>query len=262
MTLRPRYLAGVLAVGLALTACSSSGSSTPPAVVTSQATTTSPPPTTFSSSPVTVPSTPPVSAPATGTAPSEDALNAVVVQQSDVPAGYTSAAPDASSDDDAANEAKVVQCVGSTDVNPTDRIEEVHSNDFAKDPQTVSSDATSYKSQAAVDALVAVIQNPKAQGCFDAFEREQVASLGGTVNSSNVTINAGSSGGPSNVVALLQGTVNVTIQGQKATVNVVEGFIEGRQLLATVSVVALNTAVDVNLFKQVGAAVANRAAAA
>jgi hypothetical protein len=156
----------------------------------------------------------------------------------------------------------VVQCVGGTGVNPADRIEEVHGSDFAKDPQTVSSDATSYKSQAAVDALVAVLQNPKAQGCFDAFEREQVATLGGSVTSSKVTISPGNNGGPNNVVALLQGTIDVTIQGQKATVNVLEGFIQGRQLLATVSVVGLNADVDIDLFKAAGAAVANRAAAA
>jgi hypothetical protein len=259
MTMRPTYLAGVLAIGLALTACSSSGggTATPPPVTPSTPATTSAPPAVITTPPVVTSS----SAPTGGTAPTHDALTGIVVQQGDVPAGYTSAAPDTSSDD-AANQAKVVQCVGSTAVDPTDRIEEVHGNDFAKDPQTVSSDATSYKSQAAVDALVAVLQNPKAQGCFDAFEREQVATQGGSVISSKVTITPGNNGGPSNVVALLRGTVVVKLQGQKITVNVVEGFIQGRQLLATVSVVGVNTAVDVNLFKAVGAAVANRAAAA
>ena len=49
------------------------------------------------------------------------------------------------------------------------------------------------------------------------------------------------------MVALLQGTVDVTVQGHEATVNVVEGFIQGRQLLATISVVApVNADVDVN----------------
>jgi hypothetical protein len=259
--LRPRYLAGVLAIGLALTACSSSSNGTPPAVVTSQATTTSPPPTTFSSSPVTTPSTPPVSAPATGTAPSEAALNAIVAQQGDVPTGYTGQAPDTSSDD-STNEQQIVQCVGATNVNPADKIQEVHGNDFVQNPQTISSDATSYKSQAAVDALVSVITNSKAQDCFDKLLKQQVEASGGTVTSANITITPGSNGGPSNVFALLQGSVDVTAQGQKATLNVIEAFIQGRQLVSTVSVEAINANADVNAFKQVGLAVATRAAAA
>ena len=209
-------------------------------------------------------STPPVtssSAPVGGTAPTHDALTGIVVQQGDVPAGYTSQAPDTSSDDQA-NQAKIVNCVGSTAVNAADRIEEVHGNDFVKDPQTISSDVTSFKSQAAVDALVSVITDPKAQNCFDAVLREQVASSGGTVKSATVTITPGTNGGPSNVAALLQGTVTIMVQGQQATVNVVEGFITGRQVLATISTEAIGADVDVDAFKAAGAALATRAAAA
>lgn len=256
--MRSRFVVIVIGAGLAVTACSSSGGGSPtPAPTTSSSTTsaiTTPPPTTSTSAASS-------SSAVSGSAPSHDALTAIVAQQSDLPAGYTSAPPDSSSDDQA-NQAKVVSCVGSTSVNPADRIEEVHSNDFSQDPQTVSSDVTSFKSQAAVDALVSVLQDPKAGNCFDAIVREQVASSGGTVTAANVTLTPGNNGGPSNVVALLQATVSITVQGQKATVNVVEGFIQGRQLLASVSVQSINADVDVNVFKQVGAAVANRAAAA
>lgn len=266
MTLRPSYLAGVLAIGLAVTACSSSGSTPPPAPATTPVitpvTTPTAPTTSSSSSPVTFPTTPPAtSAPATGTAPSETTLQAIVAQQADVPAGYTSQAPDTSSDDDS-SEQKIVQCVGATDVNPSDKIQEVHGNDFVKSPQTISSDATSYKSQAAVQALVNVITNSKAQDCFNQLLQQQVESSGGTVTSSNIQISPGNNGGPSNVVALLQGTVKVSAQGQKATLNVIEAFIQGRQCLATVSLEAINAAADVSAFKQVGLAVANRAATA
>jgi hypothetical protein len=267
MTLHPRFLAGVVAIGLAVTACSSSSTngtpatqpSTPP---TTQATTTSAPPPTTSSSTVSFPSTPPAtSAPATGSAPSQDKLKAIVVQQSDVPSGYSGSPSDSSSDDDSSQQ-QIVQCVGGSGVNASDKIDEEHSDDFVKNPQTVSSDATSYSSQAAVDALVSVITNPKAQDCFNQLLKQQVEASGGSVTSANITITPGRNGGPSNVVALLQGRVDVTASGEKLTLNVIEGFIEGKQLLATVSVEAINAAADVNLFKQVGLAVANRAAAA
>ena len=258
MTLRRSSLAGLLVTGLALTACSSSGGGGTP--------TTAPPTTqasTATTSAVTTPTAPTTAGSGTssGTGPSHDALAAVVLQQADVPTGYT-AQPPSSSTDEEANQAKVVACVGSTSVDPAARIEEVHSNDYVKQPQTISSDATSYTSQDAVSALVSVIQNDKAESCFDTLLREQVAATGGTVDSSNITITSGNNGGPSNVVAVLQGTVKLTSQGQQATVNIVEIFIQGRQVLATVSGQATNTTVDVPSLQHAATAVAGRAATA
>jgi hypothetical protein len=204
-----------------------------------------------------------VSAPATGTAPSSDALKAIVVQQSDVPSGYAGQAADTTSSDDDATEAQIVSCVGATGVNPADKVDEQHSDDFVKDPLTISSDATSYASQAAADAVVSVVQNPKAQSCFQTLLQQQVAASGGSVQSANITITPGApSGAPSNVVALLTGSITVTAQGQQATINVWEAFIKGRQVLATVSGEALGAQVDTSVVQQVAGAVAQRAAAA
>jgi hypothetical protein len=185
----------------------------------------------------------------------------IVVQQGDV-SGYT---PKAATPDDATALLQVVACVGSTSVNPVDQIEKVQSDDFVQGQVTITSDATSYKSRAAVDALTALIQNPKAESCLEQLLKQQVEANGATVDSVSVkvTANPGDSGGPSNVVALLKGSITVTAQGQHATLNVAQAFITGRQLTATVGVQAVNTQPDLNaLFGQVVVPVATRAAAA
>ena len=259
--------AAVIASALAITACSSSGGGTPTpapstsASTTSAVTTPSPAPST-SSAGSSSPSASTGTGTGTGTAPSHDVLSGLVVQASDLPTGFTSQPHDTTTDDDT-NQQQIVACVGSTSVNPADKIEEVNSDDFVKDPLTISSDATSYTSQAAVDALVQVIQNPKAEDCFKTLLQQQVASSGGSVTAADIQVTPGTNGGPSNVVAVLQGKVDITVSGQQASVRVAEVFIEGRQLLATVSGEAINAPVDLDVLeKQVATALCTRVAAA
>lgn len=235
-----RLVAGLIASGLVLTACSSSGGNRPassaPASVTSSS---SPPPSSAATTPPPVTSS---SAPGTSGAPSHDTLAGIVLQPSDLP-GYTSKP---STPDDDTTQQQVVACVGSTSVNPADKIEEVKSDDFSQGSTTVSSSATSYKTQAAVDALTAVIRDPKAQGCLEQSLKQQLAASGATVKSIDLTVTTQIPGAPPSVIALLKGQVDVAAQGQEATIYLAQAFLAGKQLTGTVNLESINTPLDLN----------------
>lgn len=89
-------------------------------------------------------------------------LQLIVLQPADLSAGWkgTPYQPDPS---EAADQAAFAKCVGvrSTDADKA----EANSDDFARGDATVSSSATSFRSQSDVDADVAALHSPKLSTC-------------------------------------------------------------------------------------------------
>jgi hypothetical protein len=259
MARRGLYAAALAAAALTMASCSSSssgghgstaisGSVTPPPVTTSNAG-----PTGSTSSGSTTSGT-----------PTHQQLQQIVLQQTDLPAGWTGkpTSPDAGNSD---VDTQVQACIGGAQISQSDQVDKVQSDDFNQGESTISSDAASYKSQEAVDNRKAAITSPKADSCFNqALQEELKTSLpaGTTVNNLNFHLTPGSNGGPSNVVATAVGTVTVTAQGQTVTVYVSDAFISGNLVTATVQFEGLGQPIDSAVQAAAIKAVSDRVAAA
>jgi hypothetical protein len=207
-------------------------------------------------------SSPPASsAPSTG-APTAAALAKIVVQQSDLPAGWTGKPAQGQGSPDADLQAQLLRCVGGK-IDESQRVAHVDGDDFTQGQLTISSDATSYKTQAEVDNRSAIISSPRAGTCLNQIVRtllQRQLPAGTTLNGVAIALTSGSNGGPPNVVATEKGQITVSAQGQSATVYLDAAFIRGRQLTATVEFEGIGQRVDANLQASVIAAVAARAA--
>lgn len=273
MTVHTKYLTGLVALGLALTACTSSsgnGNGTTP-TPTQGASTGGAPTFPLASSPP-ASSTPPSSpaqssAPVGGSVPSKATLQGILLKQAEVPAGYTSVTPSPDSSDDASSAQQLIACVGGISANPQqDKVDKVESEFSNPQHASLSSDATSYKSQDDVDALVSVIKSPKADTCFNELIKKELQTSvpsGTKIGNLSVHLTPGSSGGPSNVVGTANASVTIASgQGQSITVHLVSVFISGKQLAASVDAETLGGPIDTTALGKAVLAVAGRAASA
>jgi hypothetical protein len=197
--------------------------------------------------------------------PSHAALMSIGLQTGDLPSGWTAVKPTAASSDDSALQSQVTTCEGASKVNAANRIEQVASDDYNQGNNTVSSSATSYKTQTEVTNRLAVILSSKADTCFtQAFRSELTKTLpaGATLGNIAFHITSGSSGGPSNVVGSASGTVTLTEQGQTAALYLNDVFIKGPLLGVTVQFTGIGAPIGAAVQKQVIAKVAARAAKA
>jgi hypothetical protein len=198
------------------------------------------------------------------TPPSADALQSAVLQDEDLPAGWRGTAYDPSSDDDDDDDgtAALLKCIGAED-NSADEVEEAHSPDFSSEEgSSISSSATSFRSQEAIEADVAVFSDPAAPGCFAEQMSTGLADsglpAGTTVGEPQISFTAGSGGGPSNVVASATGTIPVTVSGQQITFYLDVAFITGRLTEASVEFFGVGAPVPADLQSSLVAAVADR----
>ena len=222
---------------LLLTACSSASDSSNVLNVplhTPTATSTS---TGVAGAPSTVPS---------GTKPATAAqLKAVVVQASEVPAGWQAAPPsddDSDDPDDAADSAQLAKCLDARDTS-ADILVNVDSAQFILGDATIDSSATSYRSQDSINSDVATLRNPKLSGCWTPVLRKAFESgltstdvaVDATVDASSVRVELNPSGQPSNVAAIVDWTTKITAYGQKLPVYVRMVFIAGPLIEAEVT---------------------------
>jgi hypothetical protein len=234
--------AGCIAV---LAACGGSSSNT-----TSTVGSTSAP---SSSSPAASPSPSPASLPQ---------LQKIVLQPTDLPAGWK-ATPYQADPTDAADQAAWVKCVGARNTD-ADIVAEADSDDFTRGDAYISSYATSYRSQSAVDADTGALLSPKASPCEEQLLKKQVATslpAGAKVESVSVNITPGSAGGPANVVATGVGTIKVSASGQQLVFYLTVAFITGPLIEAEVESENVGRPVRASLVNSLVATVANRAAA-
>ncbi len=243
--------------GLLLTACGSSSSSgtgstaSPSGSGSSSAPTATTPTSTASS----------LTATASGPAPTKAQLQKINLQASDLPATYKATAPGSDSDDSSLD-SQLAACTGVHGAPESHKVATAVSDDFELDNVTVSSDFSSYRSAGDVTADVAQLKSPKINQCLNtAFKTvlAKSAGAGTTVTAATIQLTQGSGGGPSNVVALATGVVDLTVNGQKAAVYLGVAFITGPQLDGSVTFVGANKPLDTATQTSVLKAVATRA---
>jgi len=183
-----------------------------------------------------------------------------VLQSADLPSGWKGA-PYKPDPHDAANTAALMSCVGARNTDP-DKVAEAHSDDFALGDASISSSASSYRSQSDLDSDVAMLHSPKLSACFEQMVKKQLAAslpAGATIDSASITITPGSAAGPANVVATGAGTIKVRVNGQQVPVYLTVAFITGPLIEAEVDTENVGTPVPASVVTPLVATVATRA---
>jgi hypothetical protein len=187
-------------------------------------------------------------------------LKKIVFQPADLPSGWKAAAyqPDPN---DSANNAALMKCVGARNTG-SDKVAEAHSDNFALGNATISSSATSYRSQSDLVSDVATLHSPKLSPCFGQMVKKQLAAslpAGATTESASIKITPGSAGGPASVVATGTGTITVRVNGQQVPVYLSVAFITGPLIEAEVDAENVGTPVPASVVNRLVATVATRA---
>ena len=189
-------------------------------------------------------------------------LKKIVLQASDRPAGWKATPYEPDPSGDAAFNAALMKCVGARNTD-SDKVAEAHSDDFELIDASISSSASSYRSQSAVDADVATLHSPKLSSCYgQAVKNRLAASLpaGSTIESVSIKITPGSAGGPANVVATGTGTAKISVDGHPATLYSTVAFITGPLIEAEVDTANVGTPVPASAVNAQVTSVAARAA--
>jgi hypothetical protein len=160
-------------------------------------------------------------------------LQAIVLQATDLPAGWSGATHQADPSD-AASSAAFAACLGVRNTYP-DKAAHVDSQDFTQGNTTIVSTGDSFKSPSDVQSDVASLTSPKLVPCL----KQQAASglsNGQTLDSFDLTFTPGSGGGPSNIVATISGSFTVTDSGQQQKVYLTSVYITGPSIETDVNV--------------------------
>jgi hypothetical protein len=194
-----------------------------------------------------------------GAPPTEAALKAMVLQQSDLPTGWTGTAyqPDPT---DAKNKAQFAQCTGHRNTE-SDKVSEVHSDDYNSGPSQLSSQATSYSSADAIAEDTAAMQSPKATSCYEQMAKTAIpASMPAGMKVEHLTVKIGkpSAGDPSNVIAWGDATVVVSQDGKQTTVYTAAAFIVGPLVEAEVDFTNVGSPIPESVRQQLATIVADR----
>ena len=198
-----------------------------------------------------------------GTPPSRATLTSVVLKTSDIPSGYKGTPFKADSGDNTDIITQLQSCVGVSGIKNSDKLRQVHSEDFTKGQFTISSDATAFKSQSAVDSRVKVLKSPKINSCLNTtFDAELSRSLPSSASAANtdIKIKQGSDGGPSDIIATGAGNLIIQANGQSAPAYFAVSFVRNGLLTASVSYFSLGATIDDSLRHKLDRAVANRVA--
>ncbi|MGN6608827.1 MAG: hypothetical protein ACTHMS_17680 [Jatrophihabitans sp.] len=264
---RPRHGLQLAAAGaLALVAaCSSSTSGTG----SGAGAPSSPPASSAASGPSssTPVSTPPSSAPgAPSSAPSSSApaadLQGLVLQASDLPSGWKGTPRTDNQAQDQAEQRKLVACVGTGADTSADRVGRADSEEFESGQSQLSSDVTAWRTQDAVDANVALLNQPRTNSCYQQQIRDALAAqlpAGTTLDRVDVKLTPAGAGS-GNVVATADGTIVATAGSQHITIRLGAAFITGKQLTGTVQWVGIGAPVPAAVVQAAVTAVAKRIA--
>jgi hypothetical protein len=188
-------------------------------------------------------------------------LQKIVLQAADLPSGWKEA-PHQPDPNESADNAAFVKCVGAPNTY-SDKVAEANSDDFAHGYASITSSATSYRSQSDLDADVATLHSPKLSRCFEKLTKKQLAasmSAGSRIDSVSIKITPGSAGGPANVVATGTGTITVRVNGQQVPVYLTVAFITGPLIEAEINAENVGTPLPASLVNPLVATVATRAA--
>ncbi|MFL6162532.1 MAG: hypothetical protein ACJ74U_09895 [Jatrophihabitantaceae bacterium] len=258
MSLKTISGVGVLACAtMLLAACggSSGNPDRPAATTTSSGNSTSSSGNSASASSST-PSPSPTATPATAAQ-----LKKIVLQPADLP-GWKATPAEPDSPSDASDQAKLVACAGGKNTD-ADKLADVSSDDFALGDATVSSSASSYKSQSDLDADIALLHSPKLSTCYQNLAKSAMATslpAGTTIDSVSVKVSPGPGTGPANVAGAGVATVMVRANGQQVPVYVSFAYITGPLIEAEVDTENVGTPVPPATVQALVTKVAERAA--
>jgi hypothetical protein len=188
-------------------------------------------------------------------------LKKIVLQRADMPSTWT-ATPYKADSGDAGDQAALARCVGMRNTDK-DKVAEANSDDFAQGDATISSSASSYRSQSDLDADIASLRNPKMSSCLEhMFTTRLGGSLphGAKITGASVKITPSSGGGAANLAGTGSGTITVSISGQTVTVYLAVAFITGPLIEAEVDAENVNAPVPDDVFQTAATTVAARAA--
>jgi hypothetical protein len=201
----------------------------------------------------------PVTSSSSAAAPSLAQLKKIVLQQSDLPAGWKATPYEVDPSTEAAADADLMKCVGARNTY-RDRVARADSDEFTLGDASIRSSAISYRSQSAVDADVAMLHNPKIALCYEQVLKELAASSGVMIESMSIKITPGWAGGPANVVATGTGIAKVSGNGQQAPTYTTVAFITGPLIEAEVDADNIGKPVPASRVNALVASVAARAA--
>ena len=214
---------GLACLVAVLASCSSSSSKTTTSTVASPSSSSS--------------TAPPSASPA-----SQSELAKIVLQPSDLPAGWTST-PYQADPNEAAELAALMRCLGLPNT-ASDKVAEANSDDFHLGDASVSSSASSYRSQSAVDSNVAALHSSKFSSCLAQQLKQLIAPqlpAGAAIESVSVKVTPGSAGGPANVVGTVVGTIKIRAGGQQTVLYLRFAYIIGPLIWADVDAVNIGT---------------------
>jgi hypothetical protein len=199
--------------------------------------------------------------PTSASAAAATPLSAIVLQAADLPSTFTKAPAQAEDANDAVEQAKVAICAGVKST-ASDKLESAKSS-FDQGDSGVSSDASRFKSASDIASDVTMLHSPRIDQCLQESARRTIAKgmpAGAKVDAITLHVTPGSSAGPTNVVALAQGTVTVTVSGQTVKVYTTAAFITGPRIEAEVDVTGVGAPLPAATQRQAIEAVAARAA--
>ena len=188
-------------------------------------------------------------------------LKKIVLQPADLPSGWKATAYQPGPNDSASN-AALAKCIGARNTG-SDQVAAAHSDVFTRGAASISSSATSYRSQSDLAADVATLHNPKLSLCFGQMMKKQLAAslpLGATVKSASIKITPGSAGGPADVVATGTGIIEVSVSGRQVPAYLRVAFITGPLIEAEVDAENVGAPVPASVVNRLIATVATRAA--
>lgn len=185
-------------------------------------------------------------------------LKKIVLQAGDLPAGWkgTPATSDDSSD------SELFKCLGAKNTD-TDQVAKADSMDYNLGDATISSSASSYKSQSDLDSDIALLTNAKLQTCFTKLVKTQLAAnlpKGATLGPVSVKFTPGPGTGPKNVAGTGAVSLSLSMNGQQVPLFVDFAYLTGPLIEAEVDAENVGTPVPAAVFQAAIKAVADRAA--
>lgn len=211
----------------------------------------------------TVPSSTPAASPSPTVTPATVAqLRKVVLRATDLPRGWK-AAPAEVNDDDNAGQAELMRCLGARNTDE-EQVAIAHSADYTLGDAVLSSSATSYMSQSALDSDLAVLKSPKLTPCFGKLLTKVLTKSlpeGASLGTVSVKFTPGPGTGPENVAGSGLATVPLTVNGQQVKVYVSFVYLTGPLMEVEIDAENVGSPVPAAVLESAIKAVAARAAA-
>ncbi|HEX8095253.1 hypothetical protein [Jatrophihabitans sp.] len=189
-------------------------------------------------------------------------LKKIVLRATDLPRGWK-AVPSEPDDDDSAGEAELLKCIGARNTDE-DQVATADSADFGLGDATISSSASSYKSQSDLDSDLALLKSPKLVPCFSKLLKKELAKSlpdDASLGAVSVKFTPGPGTGPANVAGSGLATVALTVGGQHVKVYVHFIYLTGPLIEVEIDADNIGAPVPPAVLQAAIKAVADRAAA-